>query len=62
MKIFYAVNFGTENCTMRIINDNEESMNFFGSRDSDCMPYFGMKLYEGEEEKLIKFLSQTDKE
>jgi len=58
MKIFFAVEFNGQNCSMKIVNDDGKDFSVFGTRNTDCMPYFGMELPEDATEHLIKFLKK----
>lgn len=60
MKIFFQVAFNGNDACVLISKDKGSQITLIGKQCEDRMPYCGIQLCLGEDEKLIKWLNKKD--
>lgn len=60
MKIFLAPRFDLFVLEVKVVNDIGDWIVLQGKNCSDLMPFHGVELDEGEQQKLTKWLSEHD--
>ncbi len=58
MKIFFATEMCDFSISVKIVKDNGEWIILTGERDEGHMPAFGVKLKEGEQERLKEWVNR----
>jgi len=58
MKIFFSTEGGDLSISVKIIKDNGECIILTGERDNQHMPIFGVKIKEGEQDRLKEWINR----
>jgi hypothetical protein len=58
MKIFFATEMMDFSISVKILKDNGEFIILTGERDDQHMPNFGVKLKDGEQERLTEWVNR----
>lgn len=58
MKIFFATEMAAFSISVKIVKDDGQWIILTGERDDQHMPAFGVKLKEGEQERLKEWINR----
>lgn len=58
MKIFFGANIQDMTLSVKIVNDIGDFIVLEGKDCRDLIPYYGIELNEGEQQRLTKWLSE----